>query len=83
MRFFNQDEQNNSKEVAKKRLKSLLSYERHQISEEMLNIIKSDIIQCVEDYYKVDRNTCEVFISDDEDSAIIAILPISKGIKNI
>ncbi|MFZ7131915.1 MAG: cell division topological specificity factor MinE [Eubacteriales bacterium] len=83
MKFFNGNHQINSKDVAKKRLKTLLSYERNQISGEMLDLLKSEIIQCVQDYYPIDREGCEVFITEEknDDSAIVAILPITKGFK--
>lgn len=82
MKIFNGNEQSSSKDIAKQRLKSLLSLEKNQISSEILDMIRSEIIQCVGDYYNLDREKCQVFVSEEkDDTAIVAVLPITKEFK--
>lgn len=82
MRFL-KNNQDNSKNVAKKRLLDLLSYEKHNISKELLDLIKSELINSVEDYFEINREACELFITEEEneESAVIAIMPISNSKK--
>lgn len=68
-----------SKDVAKKRLKSLLSNEKNNMTIEKLDMIKSEILHSVEDYFPVHRQLSEVYISEENNqSAIVVILPIAK-----
>lgn len=68
-----------SKDVAKNRLKSLLSNEKNNMTTEKLDMIKSEILHSVEDYFPVDRQSSEVYISEENNkSFIVVILPIAK-----
>ena len=68
-----------SKDVAKKRLKSLLTNEKNNMNTEKLDMIKSEILHSVEDYFPIQRQLSEVYISkENNQSSIVVILPIAK-----
>lgn len=70
---------NDSKDIAKKRLKKIISYEKNNLSSEKLDIIKSEILFTVSDYFPVDRESSQVFIMEDkQEPALVAILPFTR-----
>ncbi|MPW26595.1 hypothetical protein GC105_12430 [Alkalibaculum sp. M08DMB] len=69
----------NSKDVAKQRLKNIIANEKNNMTTEKLDIIKSEILHSVEDYFTVDRQSSEVYIAEEnKEAAIVIILPIAK-----
>ncbi|WP_303859616.1 cell division topological specificity factor MinE [Alkalibaculum bacchi] len=68
-----------SKDIAKRRLQSLLSNEKNNMNTEKLDMIKSEIIHSVEDHFPVNRSSSEIYITEEnKESAIVVILPIVK-----
>ncbi len=68
-----------SKDIAKRRLLSLLSNEKNNMNTEKLDMIKSEIIHSVEDHFSVNRSSSEIYITEEnKESAIVVILPIQK-----
>jgi len=72
-----------SKEIAKERLKNILLSDRINISNEVLDMIKTDILGVVKDYFDANDSKSEVYITScNEDSSIktslIAVIPIYK-----
>lgn len=68
-----------SKDIAKKRLKSIISNEKNNMTLEKLDIIKSEILLTVEDYFPIQRQASQVYIiEENQESSIVVILPIAK-----
>jgi cell division topological specificity factor len=80
VKFKNED----SKEIAKERLRNILISDRINVSNEVLEMIKTDIVGVVKDYFETSEMTSEVYItSSNENSQIktslIAVVPINKS----
>jgi len=72
-----------SKEIAKERLKNILLSDRINVSNEVLDMIKKDVVDVVKDYFDANEAKSEVYITScNEDSVIktslIAVIPINK-----
>jgi len=78
-----------SNEIAKDRLKILLISDRVNCSQEMLELIKQDIVKVISKYMKIDAKSMEIQISKTETKgrngknpslyANIPILELNKG----
>jgi|YelNatPaOPRAMG01_1025707.scaffolds.fasta_scaffold00806_4 cell division topological specificity factor len=70
-----------SKEVAKERLKLVLIHDRTSISPEIMNEIKTEIIDVISKHLEIDMNGIDISLEGEENSiALIASIPI-KGLK--
>jgi cell division topological specificity factor len=76
---------NNSREVAKERLKLVLVHDRVNISSSFLEMIKGDIIKIISDYMEIDEGNLEVKMTkikrDEDDNlvpALVANIPIKR-----
>jgi cell division topological specificity factor len=76
---------NNSREVAKERLKLVLVHDRVNISSSFLEMIKGDIIKIISDYMEIDEGNLEVKMTklkrDEDDTlvpALVANIPIKR-----
>ncbi len=66
-----------SRQVAKKRLKFALVYEKLEIKEEMLEDLQKDLIDVISRYFEIDRQQMSLDIERSEDSsALIMNTPI-------
>lgn len=66
-----------SKDVAKKRLKFALVYDKLEISDEMLNDLQSDIIAVISKYFEIDKSSLKLDIQRSDDlSALVFNTPI-------
>jgi len=66
-----------SKDVAKKRLKFALVYDKLEISDEMLQNLQSDIIAVISKYFEIDKSSLKLDIQrSDELSALVFNTPI-------
>jgi len=77
-KFFSKD--NNSKDIAKERLKLVLVHDRSNCSPELLEQIKNEIIQVLAKYVDVDESGLDIKISKakefDGKPALMANIPI-------
>ncbi|SNU95726.1 Cell division topological specificity factor [Megamonas hypermegale] len=72
-----------SKDIAKDRLKVVLIHDRANISPEIMQSIKNDIIEVISHYVDIDKSEMEISLENDSDSvALLANIPITR-IKNI
>lgn len=72
-----------SKEIAKDRLKVVLIHDRANISPEIMQAIKNDIIEVISHYVDIDKQEMEISLENDSESvALLANIPITR-IKNI
>lgn len=72
-------EKRNSSKIARDRLKIVLIHDRANISPEMMQCIKNDIIEVLSRYMEINKNGAEVSLENDSDSvALLASVPISR-----
>ncbi len=75
-RFFSR---NSSKDTAKKRLKLVLIHDRTDISPEILEKLREDIIQVINKYMEIDTSNIEMDLDRENGSvALVANIPILK-----
>ena len=72
-----------SKEVAKDRLKLILIHDRSDLSPELLELIKGEIMKVISNYCEIDSSEVEIKLTrTDEDEgnspALLANIPIRK-----
>lgn len=81
-RFFGRDEDSDlSKSVAKERLRLVLVHDRLDMSESMMESLRTDLIATIGKYMEIDQDALEVSLSRDDDGvALIANIPV-KNVK--
>lgn len=79
-RFFGKDT-TGSKDVARERLRLVLIHDRSLVSPELINALKIDLIQVIQQYMDIDVESLLVNLENGDDSvALVANIPI-KGLK--
>lgn len=72
-------ETNQSKNIAKERLRLVLVHDRSNVSPQLLENLKEDMISIISTYMDIDRKGTEVTLNSDEKSvALVASIPIVK-----
>lgn len=70
---------NTSKNVAKERLRLVLVHDRANISPQVLDSLKEDLIKVISDYMEIDTDALEVnFDNSDNTVALVANIPIKR-----
>ena len=78
-RFFGRDEAESSKNMAKERLRLVLVHDRLDISEQVMNDLRVDLINMIGKYFSIDEKTLEVSLSREaEGMALVANIPIRR-----
>ncbi len=78
MRLLNKDRVS-SKKIAKDRLKIVLVHDRANISPEIMQSIKNDIIDVLSRYMDINKSETEISLENDADSvALMANVPINR-----
>ena len=81
MKLLNRN-QKSSKEIAKDRLKVVLIHDRANISPEVMQALKNDIIEVISHYMDINKSEIEISLENDANSvALLANIPINR-IKN-
>lgn len=81
MKLLNRN-QKTSKEIAKDRLKVVLIHDRANISPEVMQDLKNDIIEVISHYMDINKNEMEISLENDDNSvALLANIPVNR-IKN-
>lgn len=77
-RFFGREEEiERSRSVAKERLRLVLVHDRLDISEEMMQNLRTDLIATIGKYMEIDQQSLEVSLSRDEEGvALVANIPV-------
>ena len=71
------EEENQTKSVAKKRLRLVLVHDRLDISEKMMDDLREDLIATIGKYMEIDQSALEVSLSrEDEGVALVANIPV-------
>ncbi len=76
-RFFSK-ENGNSKNIAKDRLRLVLVHDRSNVSPEIMEQLKEDLIDVINKYLEIDQTALDVSLSttDDDSIALVANIPI-------
>lgn len=70
-------ESSSSKNVAKERLRLVLVHDRANVSPEILESLRNDLIKVISEYMEIDSKSLEVSLSNEEGSvALVANIPI-------
>ena len=81
MKLLNRN-QKTFKEIAKDRLKVVLIHDRANISPEVMQALKNDIIEVISHYMDINKNEMEISLENDDNSvALLANIPVNR-IKN-
>ena len=68
-----------SKNIAKERLRLVLVHDRSNVSPQLLENLKEDMIEVISKYMEIDRKNMEVNLnSDDQSVALVANIPVNK-----
>jgi cell division topological specificity factor len=77
-RIFGKDS-GDSKNVAKERLRLVLVHDRANVSPEVINALKNDLINVITKYMEIDESALEVNLdSSDNTVALIANIPVKR-----
>lgn len=82
-KFFSKPK-SNSKEIAKDRLKLVLIHDRSNISPQLLEMMKADIIKVISDYVEIDENCLDISMTQTRGEysngspALVANIPITR-----
>lgn len=67
-----------SKDIAKTRLKFVLIHDRANVSPEVMESLKNDIIKVISKYMEIDRNAMNISLANEDNSvALVANIPIN------
>lgn len=81
-RMFGRDA-NGSKNVAKERLRLVLVHDRASVSPQLLQTVKSELINVISKYMDIDEDALEVNLDSNETQvALVASIPV-KGMKRM
>lgn len=76
-KFFGKDNALSSKNIARERLRLVLVHDRVNISPQLLQALKEDLIRVISDYMEIDESALEVTLNSDENAvALMANIPI-------
>jgi cell division topological specificity factor len=68
-----------SKDVAKERLRLVLVHDRANISPELLQLLKDDLIKTVSKYFEIEEKSLEVTLDTSDDVvALVASIPVHR-----
>ncbi len=71
--------ESSSKNIAKERLRLVLVHDRSNVSPQLLDSLKEDLIDVINNYMEIDRQNVEVNLnSDDHYVALVANIPVLK-----
>lgn len=76
-KFFSKDTTSSSKNIAKERLRLVLVHDRVNISPQVLEAMREDLIKVISEYMEIDERALEVSLNQDERTvALMANIPI-------
>lgn len=76
-RFFGRDAASSSKTVAKERLRLVLVHDRMNVSPQLLEALKEDLIKVITHYMEIDETALEVSLNQEDNSvALMANIPV-------
>lgn len=80
LRFFGRDSTSSSKNIARERLRLVLVHDRINVSPQLLESLKEDLIRVISHYMEIDESSLEVSLNsvDDSSVALVANIPVLK-----
>nr|WP_155475136.1 cell division topological specificity factor MinE [Heliobacterium chlorum] len=76
-RMFSRENSNNSKNIAKERLRLVLVHDRSSVSPEIIEALKEDLIRVISNYMEIDERSLEVNLNNEDSSvALVANIPV-------
>lgn len=77
MKIFGKSEK--TKDIARKRLQVVLIHDRANISPEVMEHLRDDIIKVISNYMEINKQDMEISLANDSDSvALVANIPVQK-----
>ncbi|MCR5758165.1 MAG: cell division topological specificity factor MinE [Selenomonas sp.] len=77
MKIFGKKEETGK--IARDRLKVVLIHDRANISPEVMDNLKNDIIKVISNYMEINQHDMEINLANDDDSvALVANIPVSR-----
>ena len=77
MKIFGKKEQ--SGKIARDRLKVVLIHDRANISPEVMENLKNDIIKVISNYMEIDQKAMEISLENEQDAvALVANIPVNR-----
>ena len=67
-----------SGKVARNRLKVVLVHDRINISPEIMENMRNDIVKVISKYVDIDMNAMEMSLANDDSVALVANIPVSR-----
>ena len=78
MKIFGKSEKS-SQQIAHDRLKVVLIHDRANVSPEVMDHLKDDIIKVISNYMEINQKDMEISLANDDDSvALVANIPVQK-----
>ncbi|MDA8441083.1 MAG: cell division topological specificity factor MinE [Peptococcaceae bacterium] len=75
--------ESSSKNVATERLRLVLVHDRANVSPEMLNALKEDLIRVISEYMDIDQAGLEVALNQEDNTvALVANIPVLRMKRN-
>ena len=76
-KFFGWDSSNGSKNVAKERLRLVLVHDRSNVSPQLMEDLRKDLIRVISDYMEIDEAAIEVNLNNEDNTvALVANIPV-------
>lgn len=76
-RILGKDTSSNSKKIAKERLRLVLVHDRADMSPQLMQALKEDLIKVISEYMEIDQNGLEVCLANENDEvALVCNIPI-------
>ena len=77
MKIFGKKEKSGA--IAKQRLQVVLIHDRANVSPEVMENLKNDIIKVISNYMEINQHDMEISLANDDDSgALVANIPVSR-----
>lgn len=81
LKLLNKPSKKSTKEIAKNRLKVVLIHDRANLSPEMMQHLRNDIIEVISHYMDINKEEMDLSLAKDDASnsvALIANIPVSR-----
>lgn len=83
-KFFGWESPNASKSVAKERLRLVLVHDRSNISPQVMEALRKDLIRVISDYMEIDESAIDVNLNNEDNTvALVANIPVIRMKRNI
>lgn len=78
MKMFNKADRS-SKDIARERLRLVLVHDRANVSPQLMEVLKNDMIKVISTYMDINERDMEIALTNDESSvALIANIPVQR-----